>query len=78
MSSCRLYKDGRDTAGNPIYKVKCYCGTTVCKRLDELNLVTCDHMWSKCGDELDDNSIEHCIACGKHRKRGVLQEGIKQ
>ena len=65
MSSCKLYIDSYDTAGNPIFKVDCKCGTTACMRVREFKLTTCDHSWYKCEPETD--NIEHCRNCGAHR-----------
>lgn len=32
QEKCFDYQDGTDTAGNPIMRRKCYCGTTACQQ----------------------------------------------
>jgi len=74
MSRCHLYIDSYDTGGNAVYRVKCYCNTTACMRIGELNLKTCEHNWFKCEPETDD--IEHCRNCGKHRNPDTKEERL--
>jgi len=78
MNSCHLYEDGKDTAGNPIYRVKCFCGTTGRQRLNELNITTCVHNWVKCGEDWEEDiGVEHCTLCGQHRNNLLNQSSNK-
>ena len=31
--TCHKYIDGYDTVGNPLIKIKCFCGTTACLKV---------------------------------------------
>ena len=36
---CQQIIDYYDTAGNPVYKINCDCGTTACRKLNSFGLV---------------------------------------
>jgi hypothetical protein len=49
---CQKVIDYYDTANNPVYKIKCNCGTTVCQNI---NTETNDDVFNK----------DRCKLCGK-------------